>query len=138
MSGQDLDSFLTWLVQTQTAAASDQLPNDLEEAERLINKHAALKEALAVIGKISTSTCTTPVPPPVDSSWIQPSRYTHGHTVMDGQENDTHACHLNVLFSAQLDTPYKVSDQWHASCAWPCPVCSLGAHSHWTRCLPER
>lgn len=45
-SCQDLDSFLTWLVQTQTSAASDQLPNDLEEAERLINKHAALKEEI--------------------------------------------------------------------------------------------
>lgn len=45
-SCQDLDSFLTWLVQTQTAAASDQLPNDLEEAEKLINKHAALKEEI--------------------------------------------------------------------------------------------
>uniref|UniRef100_A0A667ZJU4 Spectrin beta chain n=1 Tax=Myripristis murdjan TaxID=586833 RepID=A0A667ZJU4_9TELE len=44
---QDLDSFLTWLVQTQTAAASDQLPNALEEAERLINKHAALKEEIS-------------------------------------------------------------------------------------------
>uniref|UniRef100_A0A3Q3JEN0 Spectrin beta chain n=1 Tax=Monopterus albus TaxID=43700 RepID=A0A3Q3JEN0_MONAL len=43
---QDLDSFLTWLVQTQTAAASDQLPNDLEEAEKLINQHAALKEEI--------------------------------------------------------------------------------------------
>uniref|UniRef100_A0AAQ4QBA6 Spectrin beta, non-erythrocytic 4 n=4 Tax=Gasterosteus aculeatus aculeatus TaxID=481459 RepID=A0AAQ4QBA6_GASAC len=43
---QDLDSFLTWLVQTQTAAASDLLPNDLEEAEKLINKHAALKEEI--------------------------------------------------------------------------------------------
>uniref|UniRef100_A0A8C6LG83 Spectrin, beta, non-erythrocytic 4b n=1 Tax=Nothobranchius furzeri TaxID=105023 RepID=A0A8C6LG83_NOTFU len=43
---QDLDSFLTWLVQTQTAAASDQLPNNLEEAEKLINKHAALKEEI--------------------------------------------------------------------------------------------
>lgn len=46
LSFQDLDSFLTWLVQTQTTAASDQLPNDLEEAERLINKHAALKEEI--------------------------------------------------------------------------------------------
>jgi len=45
-SCQDLDSFLTWLVQTQTAAASDQLPNNLEEAEKLINKHAALKEEI--------------------------------------------------------------------------------------------
>uniref|UniRef100_A0A8C1GAI2 Spectrin beta chain n=1 Tax=Cyprinus carpio TaxID=7962 RepID=A0A8C1GAI2_CYPCA len=43
---QDLDSFLTWLVQTQTAAASDELPNALEDAERLINQHAALKEEI--------------------------------------------------------------------------------------------
>ncbi|XP_028319957.1 spectrin beta chain, non-erythrocytic 4 isoform X2 [Gouania willdenowi] len=43
---QDLDSFLTWLVQTQTFAASEQLPNNLEEAEKLINKHAALKEEI--------------------------------------------------------------------------------------------
>ncbi|XP_076845121.1 spectrin beta chain, non-erythrocytic 4 isoform X1 [Brachyhypopomus gauderio] len=43
---QDLDSFLTWLVQTQTSAASDELPNTLEEAERLINLHAALKEEI--------------------------------------------------------------------------------------------
>ena len=45
-SPQDLDSFLTWLVQTQTAAAADELPNTLEEAERLINCHAALKEEI--------------------------------------------------------------------------------------------
>ncbi|KPP77173.1 spectrin beta chain, non-erythrocytic 4-like, partial [Scleropages formosus] len=43
---QDLDSFLTWLVQTQTAVASEELPNSLEEAERLINQHAALKEEI--------------------------------------------------------------------------------------------
>ncbi|XP_072315924.1 spectrin beta chain, non-erythrocytic 4 isoform X2 [Eucyclogobius newberryi] len=43
---QDLDSFLSWLVQTQTAAASEQLPNDLQEAETLINKHATLKEEI--------------------------------------------------------------------------------------------
>ncbi|XP_066540513.1 spectrin beta chain, non-erythrocytic 4-like isoform X2 [Hoplias malabaricus] len=43
---QDLDAFLTWLVQTQTAAASEDLPNTLEEAERLINLHAALKEEI--------------------------------------------------------------------------------------------
>uniref|UniRef100_A0AAY4EG11 Spectrin beta chain n=1 Tax=Denticeps clupeoides TaxID=299321 RepID=A0AAY4EG11_9TELE len=43
---QDLDSFLTWLVQTQMAAASDELPNALEDAEKLINRHAALKEEI--------------------------------------------------------------------------------------------
>ncbi|RXM35304.1 Spectrin beta chain, erythrocytic [Acipenser ruthenus] len=43
---QDLDNFLTWLVRTQTAVASEELPNNLEEAERLINQHAALKEEI--------------------------------------------------------------------------------------------
>ncbi|MGH0114937.1 UNVERIFIED_CONTAM: hypothetical protein FKN15_065861 [Acipenser sinensis] len=43
---QDLDNFLTWLVRTQMAVASEELPNNLEEAERLINQHAALKEEI--------------------------------------------------------------------------------------------
>uniref|UniRef100_W5NBC3 Spectrin beta chain n=1 Tax=Lepisosteus oculatus TaxID=7918 RepID=W5NBC3_LEPOC len=43
---QDLDNFLTWLVQTQTAVASEDLPNTLEEAELLINQHATLKEEI--------------------------------------------------------------------------------------------
>ncbi|MGH0129988.1 UNVERIFIED_CONTAM: hypothetical protein FKN15_025849 [Acipenser sinensis] len=43
---QDLENFLTWLVRTQTAVASEELPNNLEEAERLINQHAALKEEI--------------------------------------------------------------------------------------------
>lgn len=59
----------------------DESPEQRQHREEVLRKHAALKEALAVIGKISTSTCTTPTPPPVDSSWIQPSRYTH--TVSD-------------------------------------------------------
>uniref|UniRef100_A0A8D0HST9 Spectrin beta, non-erythrocytic 4 n=1 Tax=Sphenodon punctatus TaxID=8508 RepID=A0A8D0HST9_SPHPU len=41
---QDLDSFLTWLVKTQTAVASEELPSSLVEAERLLNRHALLKE----------------------------------------------------------------------------------------------
>ncbi|XP_028652270.1 spectrin beta chain, non-erythrocytic 4-like [Erpetoichthys calabaricus] len=43
---QDLDNFLTWLVQTQTAVASEVLPSNLEEAELLINQHATLKEEI--------------------------------------------------------------------------------------------
>uniref|UniRef100_A0A674MFJ7 Spectrin beta chain n=1 Tax=Takifugu rubripes TaxID=31033 RepID=A0A674MFJ7_TAKRU len=69
---QDLDSFLTWLVQTQTVAASDQLPNDLEEAETLINKHAALKEE---IGRwditILSSVPHTPLPQAALQQWLQ-------------------------------------------------------------------
>uniref|UniRef100_A0A8D0AZZ5 Spectrin beta, non-erythrocytic 4 n=1 Tax=Salvator merianae TaxID=96440 RepID=A0A8D0AZZ5_SALMN len=43
---QDLDSFLTWLVKTQAAVASEELPGNLAGAERLLNHHAALKEEI--------------------------------------------------------------------------------------------
>ncbi|XP_070765486.1 dynamin 3a isoform X2 [Enoplosus armatus] len=57
----------------ECSALMDESPEQQQHREEVLCKHAALKEALAVIGKISTSTCTTPLPPPVDSSWIQPS-----------------------------------------------------------------
>jgi len=43
---QDLDNFLGWLVKTQAAVASEEVPDSLTEAERLLNHHAALKEEI--------------------------------------------------------------------------------------------
>ncbi|XP_010154649.1 PREDICTED: spectrin beta chain, non-erythrocytic 4-like, partial [Eurypyga helias] len=43
---QDLDNFLGWLVKTQAAVASEEMPESLSEAERLLNQHAALKEEI--------------------------------------------------------------------------------------------
>ncbi|XP_074714159.1 spectrin beta chain, non-erythrocytic 4 [Strix uralensis] len=43
---QDLDNFLGWLVKTQAAVASEEVPDNLTEAERLLNQHAALKEEI--------------------------------------------------------------------------------------------
>ncbi|XP_060114613.1 spectrin beta chain, non-erythrocytic 4 [Heteronotia binoei] len=43
---QDLDGFLTWLVKTQAAVATEELPRELGEAERLLNQHASLKEEI--------------------------------------------------------------------------------------------
>ncbi|CAH2314015.1 spectrin beta chain, non-erythrocytic 4 [Pelobates cultripes] len=43
---QDLDNFLTWLVKTQTAVATEELPSNLVEAERLLGLHGALKEEI--------------------------------------------------------------------------------------------
>ncbi|XP_051231951.1 dynamin 3a isoform X1 [Dicentrarchus labrax] len=60
----------------ECSALMDESPEQKRHREEVLCKHAALKEALSVIGKISTSTCTTPMPPPVDSSWIQPSSLT--------------------------------------------------------------
>uniref|UniRef100_A0A8C6LWN5 Interferon-induced GTP-binding protein Mx n=1 Tax=Nothobranchius furzeri TaxID=105023 RepID=A0A8C6LWN5_NOTFU len=54
----------------------DESPEQRQHREEVLRKHVALKEALAVIGEVSSSTCTTPLPPPVDSSWIKHHRYT--------------------------------------------------------------
>ncbi|XP_021239479.1 spectrin beta chain, non-erythrocytic 4-like, partial [Numida meleagris] len=43
---QDLDSFLGWLVKSQAAVADDEMPESLADAERLLNRHAALKEEI--------------------------------------------------------------------------------------------
>ncbi|XP_063747073.1 dynamin 3a isoform X2 [Eleginops maclovinus] len=60
----------------ECSALMDESTAQQKHREEVLRKHAALKEALAVIGKFSTSTCTTPLPPPVDSSWIRPSSPT--------------------------------------------------------------
>ncbi|XP_047442426.1 dynamin 3a isoform X2 [Mugil cephalus] len=57
----------------ECSALMDESPEQQQHRVEVLRKHAALKEALAVIGEISTSTCTTPLPPPVDSSWIKAS-----------------------------------------------------------------
>lgn len=44
-----------------------------EQAQRrdeMLRMYHALKEALVLIGDISTNTISTPMPPPVDDSWI--------------------------------------------------------------------
>lgn len=44
-----------------------------EQAQRrdeMLRMYHALKEALVLIGDISTNTISTPLPPPVDDSWL--------------------------------------------------------------------
>ncbi|XP_028921012.1 spectrin beta chain, non-erythrocytic 4 isoform X2 [Ornithorhynchus anatinus] len=43
---QDLDGFLSWLVEAQDAAGAGTLPGGLAEAEQLLGRHAALKEEM--------------------------------------------------------------------------------------------
>lgn len=40
---QNLDHFQQWLTQTEKAIASEDIPNDLAEAERLLAEHALIK-----------------------------------------------------------------------------------------------
>uniref|UniRef100_A0A3P8PR10 Interferon-induced GTP-binding protein Mx n=1 Tax=Astatotilapia calliptera TaxID=8154 RepID=A0A3P8PR10_ASTCA len=51
----------------ECSALMDESPEQQQHRVEVLQKHAALKEALAAIGEISTSTCTTPLPPPMDS-----------------------------------------------------------------------
>uniref|UniRef100_A0A8C7G8C8 dynamin GTPase n=1 Tax=Oncorhynchus kisutch TaxID=8019 RepID=A0A8C7G8C8_ONCKI len=42
--------------------------------DEMLRMYHALKEALNIIGDISTTTITTAMPPPVDDSWLRPGR----------------------------------------------------------------
>lgn len=55
------------------SALMDESPEQAQRREEVLRTHSALKEALAIITDISTSTISTPLPPPVDSSWLQAS-----------------------------------------------------------------
>ncbi|XP_055020540.1 dynamin 3a isoform X2 [Boleophthalmus pectinirostris] len=61
----------------ESSSLMDESPEQQQHREDVLRKHTALKEALSVIGEISTATCTTPLPPPVDSSWVLPRSPNH-------------------------------------------------------------
>lgn len=52
-------------------ALMDESQEQVQRRDEVLRTHHALKEALAIIGDISTSTISTPLPPPVDNSWLQ-------------------------------------------------------------------
>nr|XP_021405250.1 dynamin-2 [Lonchura striata domestica] len=55
---------------------SSLMEESAEQAQRrdeVLRTFHALREALAVIGDIGASTVSTPVPPPVDDTWLQPA-----------------------------------------------------------------
>lgn len=43
-----------------------------QRRDEMLRMYHSLKEALKIIGDISTTTITVPVPPPVNSGWIEP------------------------------------------------------------------
>ncbi|XP_014748721.1 PREDICTED: dynamin-2 [Sturnus vulgaris] len=54
------------------ASLMEESAEQAQRREEMLRMYHALKEALAIIGDISTSTVSTPVPPPVDDTWLQP------------------------------------------------------------------
>uniref|UniRef100_A0A8C2HPI5 Dynamin-2 n=1 Tax=Cyprinus carpio TaxID=7962 RepID=A0A8C2HPI5_CYPCA len=61
-----------------------------EQAQRrdeMLRMYHALREALNIIGDISTTTISTSLPPPVDDSWLQVQRSgSGGRCVQDGED----------------------------------------------------
>ncbi|KAK7945034.1 hypothetical protein WMY93_000762 [Mugilogobius chulae] len=55
-------------------ALMDESQEQAQRRDEVLRTHQALKEALAIIGDISTTTVSTPMPPPVDTSWMGGSR----------------------------------------------------------------
>lgn len=45
-----------------------------QHRDEMLRMYFALKEALSIIGDISTTTISTSMPPPVDDSWLQVQR----------------------------------------------------------------
>uniref|UniRef100_A0A8C6J4Z4 Dynamin-2 n=1 Tax=Melopsittacus undulatus TaxID=13146 RepID=A0A8C6J4Z4_MELUD len=63
-----------------SADQSSLMEESAEQAQRrdeMLRMYHALKEALLIIGDISTSTVSTPVPPPVDDTWLQTGTASH-------------------------------------------------------------
>ncbi|XP_072458462.1 dynamin-2 isoform X11 [Notamacropus eugenii] len=66
-----------------SADQSSLMEESADQAQRredMLRMYHALKEALNIIGDISTSTVSTPVPPPVDDTWLQSSSSRHSPT----------------------------------------------------------
>ena len=63
------------------------MEESLEEAQRreeLLRMYHATKDALEIIGDVSTETVSTPMPPPVDNEWLKPSNNNAGPTAANG------------------------------------------------------
>ena len=51
----------------------EESPEEAARRDEVLRMYHATKDALSIIGDVSTLTVATPVPPPVDDSWIKPS-----------------------------------------------------------------
>jgi len=44
--------------------------DEAQRRDEILRMYHATKDALAIIGEVTTNTVSTPVPPPVDDGWI--------------------------------------------------------------------
>ena len=51
----------------------EESPEEAQRREETLRMYHATKEALKIIGDVSTSTVSTPTPPPVNDEWLKPT-----------------------------------------------------------------
>ena len=51
----------------------EESPEEAQRREETLRMYHATKEALKIIGDVSTNTVSTPTPPPVNDEWLKPS-----------------------------------------------------------------
>nr|DBA30034.1 TPA: hypothetical protein GDO54_006067 [Pyxicephalus adspersus] len=66
---------------TDQNSLMEESADQAQRRDEMLRMYHALKEALHIIGDITTSTITTPVPPPVDDTWLQNSSGGHSPNV---------------------------------------------------------
>ncbi|XP_047434110.1 dynamin-2-like isoform X1 [Mugil cephalus] len=54
----------------EQSSLMEESPEQAQRRDEMLRMYNALKEALVIIGDISTTTISTPVPPPVDDTWM--------------------------------------------------------------------
>ncbi|KAM9313069.1 dynamin-2 [Gastrophryne carolinensis] len=65
---------------TDQNSLMEESADQAQRRDEMLRMYNALKEALNIIGDITTSTITTPVPPPVDDTWLANSSSGHSPT----------------------------------------------------------
>uniref|UniRef100_A0A8B9PUV2 Dynamin-2 n=1 Tax=Apteryx owenii TaxID=8824 RepID=A0A8B9PUV2_APTOW len=76
-----------------------------EQAQRrdeMLRMYHALKEALNIIGDINTSTISTPMPPPVDDSWLQVQSVPSGRRYQRLRGRAPQTCLMESFSSPRL------------------------------------
>ncbi|XP_075062891.1 dynamin-2 isoform X2 [Mixophyes fleayi] len=66
---------------TDQNSLMEESADQAQRRDDMLRMYHALKESLHIIGDISTSTISTPVPPPVDDTWLQNQSSGHSPTV---------------------------------------------------------
>jgi len=122
---QEINCFLFLCVTHFDVVQSLLMEESAEEAQRrdeILRMYHATKDALSIIGEVTTSTVSTPVPPPVDDGWIpsidEPSKQLSNGCVLLCWFETYIGCwwfHSTNLSSFSASLQWKSSELWWLS-----------------------